>query len=258
MARWEGLEPQPSDDSYIYRDSHGLQFQVLTCRDVAQQCAVAVGIGVTVRPNQASTPQVALGAGMAGSGRQATHSVPQHPEGSGGRRHLRGMLAAVTGSAPAWRKALGKLPIVRGGRWAVGGSASLALHGLPVDPRDLDLLVDHVAAAELVDGLRGTVVSDEARWDRGDMRAVRRALAVVHGVEVEILEGVEAVGPTGDVVVATPDLDHVDRIIVSGRRIPVLPLPTMQVLLDATGDRERAAMIAKVLGGADGTQGSWR
>jgi len=35
-------------------------------------------------------------------------------------------------------------------------------------------------------------------------------------------------------------------------------LPTMQVLLDATGDRERAAMIAKVLGGADGTQGSWR
>jgi len=168
------------------------------------------------------------------------------------------MLVAVTGSAPAWRTALGELPVVRGGRWAVGGSASLALHGLPVDPRDLDLLVDHVAAAELVDGLRGAVVSDEARWDRGDVRAVRRALAVVHGVEVEILEGVEAVGPTGDVVVATPDLDQVDRIIVSGRQIPVLPLSTMQALVDATGDRERAAMIAKVLGGADGTQGSWR
>jgi hypothetical protein len=52
----------------------------------------------------------------------------------------------------------------------------------------------------------------------------------------------------GDVVVATPDLDHVDRIIVSGRRIPVLPLSTIQVLLDATGNRERAAMVAKVLG----------
>ncbi len=159
------------------------------------------------------------------------------------------MLVAVTGSAPAWRTALGELPIVRRGRWAVGGSASLALHGLPVDPRDLDLLVDHVAAAELVDGLRGAVVSDEARWDRGDVRAARRALAVVHGVEVEILEGVEAVGPMGDVVVATPDLDHVDRIIVSDRRIPVLPLSTIQVLLDATGNRERAAMVAKVLGG---------
>jgi hypothetical protein len=155
----------------------------------------------------------------------------------------------VTGSAPAWLTVLGELPVVRRGRWAVGGSASLALHGLPVDPRDLDLLVDHAAAAEMVDGLRDAVVSDEASWDRGDVRAVRRALAVVRGVEVEILEGVEAVGPAGDVVVATPDLDDVDRIIVSGQQIPVLSLSTMQVLLDATGKRERAAMVAEVLGG---------
>jgi hypothetical protein len=155
----------------------------------------------------------------------------------------------VTGSAPAWRTALRELPVVRRGKWAVGGSASLALHGLPVDPRDLDLLVDHVATAEMVGEPRDAVVSDEGCWDRGDVRAVRRALAVVHGVEVEILQGVEAVGPTGDVVVATPDLDHVDRIIVSGQQIPVLPLPAMQVLLDATGKREQAAMVAKMLGG---------
>lgn len=145
--------------------------------------------------------------------------------------------------------ALGELPIVRGGGWAVGGSACPALHGLPVLPRDLDLLVDHVAADELVHGLRGAMVSDEARWDRGNVRAARRALAVVHGVEVEILEGIEAVGPTGDVVVATPDLDHVDRIIISGRQVPVLPLPAMQVLFDAAGNRERAAMVATALGG---------
>lgn len=201
---------------------------------------------------------------MAGRIRQAVwithHARPGRPSlkaeiatshsSSGRGRHLRGMLVAVTGSAPAWRTALGELPIVRRGRWAVGGSASLALHGLPVDPRDLDLLADHVAADELAGGLRGAVVSDEARWDRGDVRAVRRILAVVHGVEVEILEGVEAVGPAGDVVVATPHLDHVDRIIASGRRIPVLPLPAMQVLFDATGNRERAAMVARALGAA--------
>jgi len=52
------------------------------------------------------------------------------------------------------------------------------------------------------------------------------------------------------VVVATPDLDHVDRIIVSDRQIPMLRLSTIQVLLDATGNRERAAMVAKVLGAA--------
>lgn len=162
----------------------------------------------------------------------------------------------MTGSAPAWRTALGELPVVRRGRWAVGGSVSLALHGLPADPRDLDLLVDHAAAAEMVGGLRDAVVSDQACWDRGDVRAARRALAVVHGVEVEILEGVEAVGPMGDVIAATPDLDQVDPIIVSGRQIPVLSLPAMQVLLDATGKRERAAMVAKVLDGKPGGAGT--
>jgi hypothetical protein len=93
------------------------------------------------------------------------------------------------------------------------------------------------------------VVSDEDRWNRGDVRAIRRVLAVVHGVEVEILEGVAAVDATGDVVVAMPDLDHVDLIIVSGRPIPVLPLLAMQALFDATGNRERAAMVARALGG---------
>jgi hypothetical protein len=158
------------------------------------------------------------------------------------------MLGAVTGPVPAWRAALVELPVVRRGRWAVGGSAALALHGLPVEPGDLDLLVDQFAAADLVGQLGDAVVSDEADWDRGDVRAVRRALAVVGGVEVEILAGVEAVSSAGDVLAGTPDLDQVDRVIVSGRAIPVLPLPTMQALLDATGKRERAAMVARALG----------
>ena len=127
---------------------------------------------------------------------------------------------------------------------------------MPVDPRDLDLLADQVAAAELIDGLRDAAVSDEVGWDRGDVRAIRRALAVVHGVDVEILEGVEAVGPTGGVVVATPDLDQVDRILVNGRPIPVLALPAMLILLTATGKRERAAMVARALDGEPNDAGT--
>jgi hypothetical protein len=61
--------------------------------------------------------------------------------------------------------------------------------------------------------------------------------------------GSAAVGPAGDVVVATPDLNQVDRVVVSGRQIPVLPLAAMQVLLEATGKRERAALVSRVLGG---------
>jgi hypothetical protein len=130
----------------------------------------------------------------------------------------------------------------------VGGSASLALHGLPIDPRDVDVLADHVAAAELVDGLHGTVVSDQAPWDRGDVRAARRVLALVEGVELEILVGVEAVDSDGRVVVTTPSLDRVEPVMLNGRPIPVLPLSTMRAVLEATGRHERAAMVREAIG----------
>ena len=84
-----------------------------------------------------------------------------------------------------WHSALGRLPIVEAGCWAIGGSVALALHGLPVVPRDLDLLADHIAVRTLIMGLGDAVRSDEHQWDRGDVRAVRRVLAVVEDMEVE-------------------------------------------------------------------------
>lgn len=149
-------------------------------------------------------------------------------------------------SVPAWQKVLDGLPVIRDGRWAVGGSAALALHGLKVEPADVDILADDAAAAELIGGLRGAVARDEAPWDRGDVRASRRALAMIEGVEVEILVDVEAVGQSG-VVATTPNLDQVDRVIVAGRPIPVLPLLTMLALLEATGQRERAEMVRQAM-----------
>ena len=65
----------------------------------------------------------------------------------------------------------------------------------------------------------------EHPWDRRDVRALLRALTVVHGAEVEILVGVEAIGPSGDVVVATPNLDYVDRVVRSHRRHSPLGRP---------------------------------
>jgi hypothetical protein len=74
----------------------------------------------------------------------------------------------------------------------VSESAALAFHGLAVDPQDLDLIADAVAATELVDGPGDLVRQDVALWDRGDVRAARRALAVLEGIDVEILVDVEA------------------------------------------------------------------
>jgi hypothetical protein len=49
---------------------------------------------------------------------QPQSSAYADPEGSGRRRHLPGMLVAVTGSAPAWHTALGKA--ARCSTWQVG------------------------------------------------------------------------------------------------------------------------------------------
>ncbi len=68
---------------------------------------------------------------------------------------------------------------------------------------------------------------------------------MIEDVEVEILVDVEAVGHSG--VVATPDLDQVDWVVVAGRPVPVLPLLTMLALLEASGRRERAEMVREAV-----------
>jgi hypothetical protein len=101
----------------------------------------------------------------------------------------------VVRAVPAWCRALQGRPAVRDGQWAVGGSASLALYGLPIHPRDVHVRADQVAVAELVDGLGDTVVIDQAPCDRGDVGAARGVLAVVEAVDLEILVGVQASAP---------------------------------------------------------------
>jgi hypothetical protein len=147
-------------------------------------------------------------------------------------------------SNPRWRIAIGYLPNVQSGRWAVGGSAALALHGLPIDPRDLDLVADGAAATELIAGLGDTVLKDEAAWDRGDVRAARRAMAIVEGVEVEILVEVEAIAQ-GERVLGPPDLGDLDSVAVDGRLVPVLPLGAMLQVLLAMGDTRRADLVKR-------------
>jgi hypothetical protein len=88
---------------------------------------------------------------------------------------------------------------------------------------------------------------DQAPWDRDDVRAARRVLAVVEGVELEILVGVEAVGSDGRVVLTTPNLDLVELLVLDGRTVPVLPLSTMWAVLEATGRQGRATMVREAL-----------
>ena len=145
-----------------------------------------------------------------------------------------------------WRQLLRELPEPKRGRWGVAGSAAEALHGLAAEPRDVDLVADEAAAAELLDRLDQFVVTDEVHWVRADLRADRRALVALGGIELEILVGVE-VAMGGIVSLGSPDLDHLDHLSSGGRRYPVLPLPVLITILEATGKSDRAARAREEL-----------
>jgi hypothetical protein len=147
----------------------------------------------------------------------------------------------MTQSNYGWQRALLQLPTADIGRWAVTGSAALALQDIAVEPRDVDVIAEESAALAMIGHLGVLVVEDEAWWDRGDVRAARRSLAVVAGVELEILVGVET-HSDGDVQRCTPDLSQVDLVIVEGREIPVLTLESLIQILEAMGKNEEVAM----------------
>jgi len=147
----------------------------------------------------------------------------------------------MTPPKPTWRSALLQLPVIDVGRWAVTGSAALALQGVAVQPRDVDIVADESAATALIDHLSAFVVQDVVGWDRGDVRAARRSLAIVEGVALEILVDVEA-HSNGVVQRCTPDLTQVDLVIFERRELPVLKLCSLILILEAMGKYERAAM----------------
>jgi hypothetical protein len=134
-----------------------------------------------------------------------------------------------------------QLPTWDIGHWAVTGSAAFALQGLAVEPRDVDVVAEESAAIALTDHLNALVIQDEVGWDRGDVRAARRSLAIVEGVELEILVGVES-HSNGVVQLDAPNWTQVDLVIVGGREIPVLTLQNMIPILEAMGKDEGAAM----------------
>ena len=138
-----------------------------------------------------------------------------------------------------WQGALLQLPPAGVGHWAVTGSAALALQGIAGEPRDVDIVADETAAIALVDHLGVFVVEDGVGWDRGDVRADRRALAIVGGIEVEILVGVES-HSDGVVQIGTPNLTEVELVTFGGREIPVITLQNMIPILEATDKRESA------------------
>jgi hypothetical protein len=107
--------------------------------------------------------------------------------------------------------------------WAVTGSVALALHGLDVACRDLDLVTTAARARELEAAFDAEVVEPMALSSGSGLRA-HRGMLRIDGVPVEILGDVQNPLPDGGWT-EPPDIDAHRQWVTVGRwRCPVLSL----------------------------------
>lgn len=122
--------------------------------------------------------------------------------------------------------------------WAISGSVALALQGVPVRPRDLDILTGAEHAGAVADAIGGEVVEPVADRERDGIRG-RLGRRRVGDIEVEILGGVQNRFPDGGWT-DPPDV-AAERVYVDG--VPVVSLGALRASYAARGRDDRVGLI---------------
>jgi hypothetical protein len=131
-------------------------------------------------------------------------------------------------------------------RWAIGGSAALALQAVPVACRDLDLVTEARDVAEVTRRLGGRLLTPPAFVTRERLRG-RFARLQLAGVEVEVLGGIQNLLPDGTWS-ASPQFDvHVARVRCGERTCPVFSLSYLRDAYVAMDRPQTVALIEQAL-----------
>lgn len=122
--------------------------------------------------------------------------------------------------------------------WAISGSVALALQGVAVAPRDLDIVTAAEHAEAVAEAIGGEVVEPVADRERDGIRG-RLGKRHVDGIEVEILGGVQNRLPGGGWS-EPPDVTA-ERLFVDG--VPVVSLDALRASYAARDRDDRVALI---------------
>jgi len=145
---------------------------------------------------------------------------------------------------PRWEEALATL-LDRAGDvdWWLGGSAALAVRGIDVVPRDLDLVTSARGAEELARRLDDLLVEPLTVGEGWIATHFARAFA---GARIEWVGGVSAdaagardFGPAAE--------ERLERVVWRGRELRVPPLDLQLASARARGLDERVAAIQRVV-----------
>ncbi|MBK8903576.1 MAG: hypothetical protein IPM53_20505 [Anaerolineaceae bacterium] len=129
--------------------------------------------------------------------------------------------------------------------WAITGSTSFALRGLPFSPNDIDLQTDTPGAYAIEQALRPFVVQPVTFSSTARIRSHFGRLKV-EGITVEIMGDMEKwVNGRWE---PSPDISHHREFItVNGLELPVLSLAHEQEAYEKMGRRETAVILQQWL-----------
>jgi len=127
--------------------------------------------------------------------------------------------------------------------WALTGSASFAIRGLPFEPNDIDLQTDKAGAYAIEAHFSDLMEQPVTYRDSGHIRSHPGSLSI-DGVKVEIIGDVQKRLPEGSWS-PLPRLEDLIRTIPwEGYHVPVLPLDYEVEAYRLMGRREKAAALA--------------
>lgn len=127
--------------------------------------------------------------------------------------------------------------------WAVTGSASFALQGLPFDPTDIDIQTDESGAYQIERLFKEYIEKDIKYSSNGLIRSHFGEL-IISGIRVEIMGDIDKL--INHEWVKQPNLDDIKEfVLVDNMRIPVLSLNYEAKAYRALGRTEKADRITQ-------------
>ena len=135
--------------------------------------------------------------------------------------------------------------------WALTGSLSFALQGLPVEVNDVDIQADAAGAYE-IERRFAELVTQPVAFSCGERIRSHFGALCIEGIRVEIMGDIEKCGEDGTWE-APPDLEqHTRTVELEGMRVPVLCLEYECEAYRKLGRTKTAEMLRRWLEGRGG------
>ncbi len=136
--------------------------------------------------------------------------------------------------------------------WRIGGSVALALQGLDISPRDVDLFLPSGDAARLMAETLGEFVESPPQWRTSEPFASYYGHCRIEGVEIDLIGELVIETPQGSVELGADSLlwRRKSSLLFQGWKVPSIPLEIQLVTYYLMPKREeRVNQITSLLKG---------